>query len=109
VAHAHNGFLDLWLGLGLLGVILVGAALVIAFQRSLVLLAEGTGVTAFWPSVFLSFLVLYNVTESSLLSSGSLFWILFCVIAMQPAVLAACAPEAIDLRARLSAVRQAAT
>ena len=86
--HAHNGFLDLGLNLGLVGVLLMAAALVVAFRRALVVMVEANGVARLWPVVFLSFLLLYNATESTLLSPNSLFWILLCVVALQPVALA---------------------
>ena len=84
-AHAHNGILDLWLELGLVGVLLFLAAFALAARRALALLYNADGVAAYWPLAFLAFLVLYNVTESTLLVANSIFWVLFAVLLLQPA------------------------
>jgi O-antigen ligase len=82
--HAHNGLLDLWLALGLVGVAVVVAAFLLAFRRACALFISADGVAGLWPVVFLSFLLLYNLTESTLLSPNTLYWILFCVVALAP-------------------------
>jgi O-antigen ligase len=82
--HAHNGFLDAWLALGVVGFVLALAAIGIGLRRAFGLLTSADGVGALWPAVFVPFLVLYNVTESTFLTANSLFWILFCVVLLRP-------------------------
>ncbi|HWK89904.1 MAG TPA: O-antigen ligase family protein, partial [Longimicrobium sp.] len=73
--HAHNGFLDLGLQLGAAGVALFLAALLPALVRAVRVLRRTRGTDGLWPLVFLSFLVLYNVTETTLLQQNSLYWV----------------------------------
>lgn len=75
--HSHNGILDIWLELGLIGVVLISLAVVIYFGRALRLIHAGGSREAVWPMLVFSFILLSNITERSLLSRNSLFWILF--------------------------------
>jgi hypothetical protein len=43
-------------------------------------LREGSRDEALWMAVFLTFLLFYNLTESSLLRYGSLFWALYVAV-----------------------------
>jgi len=79
--HSHNGFLDLLLALGFVGLAAVLAALVLAFARSLEALRVGVGSARMFPFVYLAMLVSYNLTESSLLNRKSLEWIVFVAVA----------------------------
>lgn len=73
--HAHNGYLDLALQLGALGLV----AFVFTLARNL-WRALTTRVAEFeqiWPTIFFVFLLMYNMTESSILGRNNLFWILY--------------------------------
>lgn len=83
-AHAHNGVLETWIDLGLLGVLLFGAVFVVAARRALDALHAGSNVEALWPAAFLVFFLLYNTTESTALSPQSLYWILFGALILRP-------------------------
>jgi O-antigen ligase len=82
--HAHNGFLDLWLELGFVGVIL-GLGLLLsplAFHGRAAL--QGRPTAIFWVLLGL-FVLLYNLPESYFMRPNSILWLL--------AVAAATAPE----------------
>lgn len=83
---AHNGILDLWLTLGFVGVVLF----VLNFLRAVlqaVARAHTTGtVTELWPLAFLTFMLLSNLTESSILQQNNLSWILYVVTVLQLSV-----------------------
>ncbi len=81
--HAHNGVLDLWLDLGIVGVALVGGAFLVAAKRAVVKLRNDWSVESVYPAAVLAFLVLFNLTESSLLRQHSIFWVLFVATAVQ--------------------------
>jgi len=77
--HSHNGFLDLALDLGLVG---IGVFVLCYFQtvvRAFRLLRNETGMMegSAWPLAYLMFFILVNLTEVRLLRNGNLFWILF--------------------------------
>jgi exopolysaccharide production protein ExoQ len=75
--HGHNGILDLWLDLGVVGVILFGVSYTVAFVRALGRLRGTDRIEGLWPVVFLTFLILLNLTESTFLRINHLFWCLY--------------------------------
>jgi exopolysaccharide production protein ExoQ len=76
-SHAHNGFLELGLGLGLFGLLLFVLGFFDAFLRA-VSWAQTTGAQqALWPLLYLTFLMLSNVTYTTLLQQNSLWWVLY--------------------------------
>ncbi len=80
--HAHNGFLDLWLDLGLLGVSIFALWLVSNLVRGVGLIRASRGLEGTWPLLYLTFITFYNLTESAILSRNSIFWVLFVAIAL---------------------------
>lgn len=75
--HAHNGFLDLALQVGLIGVALFLVGFAAAAVRSLKLLRSTHEALGVWPILFLSYMLLYNMTESGLGARHNLFWVLY--------------------------------
>lgn len=73
--NAHNGFLEILLGLGLVG----GAFFLIGLLRNLGLAVRAArgGNGESWPLLFIIFNLLYSFTESSLLSANSILSVLF--------------------------------
>jgi exopolysaccharide production protein ExoQ len=71
--HAHNGYLDLWLDLGLIGlmmgVILLGKTLLISMRSVLI----GSKEALFW-ALFVLFVVVYNIVESTFLRANNIYW-----------------------------------
>jgi exopolysaccharide production protein ExoQ len=88
VPHAHNAYMDLALELGLMGLVLYLAAYVVALWRAVAYMRTDSETSSKWPLVYLCFIFLYSLTESSVLVPGSIFWMLFvaaaCTVA-QPA------------------------
>jgi O-antigen ligase len=79
--HAHNGFLELVLGLGVVGLGIYVVALTSVFRRALAALHGATGSARTFPLVFLSLVILYNLTESGLVDERSIQWMVFVAIA----------------------------
>lgn len=75
--HAHNGFLDLWLDLGLVGVVLFALDYLVAFSGAIGRLRTAKMAESLWPVMYLSFLILFNLTENTLMRINSLFWALY--------------------------------
>ena len=75
--HAHTGVLDLWLGLGLVGVLIVGFALLSSAVRAIRVAGRANSAADLLPALFLAFLVCENIIESSLVTPNALLWILF--------------------------------
>jgi exopolysaccharide production protein ExoQ len=77
VPHAHNGFLEVWLGLGLIGLALILINLSRNFLFALRVARSNREVEYYWPLLLVVFTVLYNLTENSLLTVNSLPWIAY--------------------------------
>lgn len=75
--HAHNGFLDLWLHLGLLGLLLFFGSIFRAIRISTRRICSASQSSAFWPLIFFSFMLISNLTESAILKNNSIFWVLY--------------------------------
>jgi exopolysaccharide production protein ExoQ len=79
-AHAHNGFLEMILDVGMIGFILFVVCLYLLYIRSLRLSYSSRVPYEIWPLVFLTLLIFNNITESLLTFRVNLFWILFVVL-----------------------------
>ena len=77
--HSHNGVLDLWLDLGLFGLLTFALGFLAVGWRSIVCLRLIKTSEGLLPLAYLTFLLLANLTESSLLRQN-LLWILFTVM-----------------------------
>lgn len=81
--HAHNGFLELWLEMGLCGLAIFLCGFFYycakAFQY---LCAHKSNPAALWPLTFLLFMFVGNLTESFLLSANSIYFILYVSVAL---------------------------
>lgn len=75
--NAHNGFLDLWLGLGLLGVLVFLIGFVINLLRSIYLIRWNQTFANLWLLLYLTYIIISNLTETTLLEQNSLEWILY--------------------------------
>ncbi len=75
--NAHNGFLDLWLDFGLLGIIIFGFGFCQTLLRSLKWVRIDRYWVSFWGVLYLTYLVLGNLTESSLVIRNDIFWLLY--------------------------------
>jgi len=76
-SHGHNGYLDLWLDLGLIGLSL-GLWLLLSLLSWGIrrYLREGfSGTNLFWVGLGV-FLAVYNFAESNFLRANNLYWIL---------------------------------
>jgi exopolysaccharide production protein ExoQ len=76
--HSHNGFLDLCLDLGVCGLLIFGIGYVLRLKTAISDYRASGDRGAMWPLAFLAFIVLYNLTESTLLHTNSLDWALYC-------------------------------
>jgi exopolysaccharide production protein ExoQ len=80
--HAHNGFLELWLEVGLCGVALFAGGFLYYVAKALRFsYRQRPEPGAAWPLLFLLFILLSNLTESSLLSANSIYFILYVSVA----------------------------
>jgi exopolysaccharide production protein ExoQ len=84
--NSHNGLLDLWLELGLLGVLIFGIGFWQAGLRGLAWLRIEKSWDSFWPLLYLTYLILSNVGESALLSRNDIFFVLYVAVSFSLAV-----------------------
>lgn len=75
--HAHNGFLDLWLELGVIGLLLVIFHLTGSGVRSVRYASRTPSIIGLWPLVLLTILLLYNFNYSVLVSQSVFFWAIY--------------------------------
>lgn len=98
VFHAHNGYLDLWLQTGLVGLMLFAAAYAGACVRACRLLVAGSSKSLLWPVFLLAMIGLYGLDENTLLIPNGLFWVLFAGAVAEIGRAAARLPSVRNLR-----------
>jgi O-antigen ligase len=74
--NAHNGFLDIWLSLGGVGLALFGYALLKACRRIWQILLGNELKANLWMIAIVILVVTFNLDESVLIAAPSLMWIL---------------------------------
>jgi O-antigen ligase len=79
---ADNGYLDLALDLGLLGVSVFALGFLRLFLRAIVWARLAKTAEQLWPLLFLSFMFLYTFFESTILTQNGVFWILYVALAL---------------------------
>jgi exopolysaccharide production protein ExoQ len=82
-SHAHNAILNLWLDLGLLGVVIFVLQYLKSLWGAVVAARRTRTVEWLWPVVFLFFLAAYGLDESVILQRNGLSWILFTTVVLQ--------------------------
>lgn len=81
--HAHNGFLDIWLQLGFVGLSLLWLGLFYHVLHSVIQLRYTSGSEYFWPVLLLVFCIFDNLTETTLLRSNDVLWVLYVATTLQ--------------------------
>jgi O-antigen ligase len=78
--HAHNGFIDLFIQLGFIGLILFAFNLTIVFKKVIDILNTPKVGDFFWMFIFLVVILFFNITEAiTILSTGTL-WSLYVAV-----------------------------
>ena len=75
--HAHNGFLDVWLNTGLLGLVVLVCGLGTAATAAIRQVVELKTWLSGWPLVSLAYVGLVNLSESALMRQNQILWSLF--------------------------------
>ena len=86
VRSGHNGFVDLMLDLGALGLATFAVGYLMVWRRALGFLSRVRGGLPVWLCTCLAFMLLYNLTETSLLAH-SIYWVLYTstAVSLSPA------------------------
>ncbi|VEP14360.1 Lipid A core-O-antigen ligase-like enyme [Hyella patelloides LEGE 07179] len=87
VHYAHNGFLDICVNFGFIGFTLFIANLLLVISKSLSLLRKSNAVAGFWPLLWLTYLILTNLTEGSLSSLNTMTWALYTTVSFSLAAI----------------------
>jgi O-antigen ligase len=77
VPHAHNGFLEVWLGIGVIGLVILLIGIARNMRSALRIARDSSDIDQAWPLILLIFTVFYNLTENSFLAVNSLMWMIF--------------------------------
>lgn len=80
--HSHNGFLDLMLELGLLGLVIFAVGYFVSLRRALALLKRMPGTVPVWLCTYLVFMLLANLTETAILGPNNIYWVLYTATAV---------------------------
>jgi exopolysaccharide production protein ExoQ len=79
---AHNGYIDLWLELGLAGLSIFVLYMITVARRCVQLVRAERTLESQWPVLMLSVILLHNFVESDLLITNGFMWIVFVAIAV---------------------------
>lgn len=82
VPNSHNGWIDLWLDLGFVGVFAYAAGFIINLIRSLWIARYTTHLYGLWPLVYLTYTLISTYTETGLVARNSIFWVLYVAISI---------------------------
>lgn len=80
VIYAHNGFLDIWLSIGVVGLSVFLIGFISTTSQSLALLRKTNSPEGFWPLLFLTYILLSNLTEGTITTMNSSFWAIYAAI-----------------------------
>jgi exopolysaccharide production protein ExoQ len=75
--HAHNGFLDLWLDLGIIGLLAFIVSFVMTLGQAIAYIRQTKTWEAFWPITFLTAFFLLNLAQSTIVAQNDLIWIIY--------------------------------
>jgi exopolysaccharide production protein ExoQ len=81
--YSHNGFLDVWLDVGLVGLLFVLVGFALCFRKAVAVFKQFKTTESMWPMLFLVYLFIANLTEGSLLRVNLLPWLLYMAIALK--------------------------
>ncbi len=79
-AHAHNGFMDMALEIGLLGLGIFVLSLIPTYGLALRRAYQSREPEDLWPFTFLTLMVISNMTETVLITRTSPYWVMYMVV-----------------------------
>jgi exopolysaccharide production protein ExoQ len=80
--NSHNGVLDLWLHLGLLGLaIFTFEFLLQTLPKAVLWVRLSNTAVGLWPLLYMFYLVLANLSESTLMIQNDIFWVIYVALA----------------------------
>lgn len=82
VPNSHNGLLDLWLGIGALGVVTFVLGFWVNLLRGIARVRMSQASENLWPVLYMTYMVLANITETSLMVQNDIFWVLYVSVVL---------------------------
>lgn len=79
--HSHNGAVDTLLEIGIVGFVLLLISLTLFIIRTVKRVYLTDTPEDFWPLIFLTFFLMYNITESLILLGENIFWVYYIALA----------------------------
>jgi len=86
LGHAHNGFIDLTLNLGVVGFLLFTLGFILSLVRAVKFAVTCDGNERFWPLIYLAYMFLTNQVEGSILKTNSIYWVIYVSVFVSLAV-----------------------
>lgn len=80
--NAHNGVLDLWIGLGIAGPVTMLIAICVILRNSVALLRRRNTIDAQWPLMLILMIVGLNFDESGFIDQNDISTVLFVMVAL---------------------------
>ena len=80
--HSHNGFVELALASGLIGIVVFSISFFVTLRRALILAINTKTKEGLWCLVYISFISTYNQTEITLVEHNSIFWVIYVAISL---------------------------
>jgi O-antigen ligase len=82
VYQAHNGFLNVAIELGLLGLFCYLVSTLFTYIRAIKWVRSDKTSAELWPITYVTFLLMFNYTETTSVEQNSIFWVLFVAISL---------------------------
>lgn len=82
VFQAHNGFLNIGVELGLVGLSLFVISLIFAYIRAIKWVRLSQNSVDLWPISYVTFMLMYNYSENTNLEPTSLYWVLYVTVTL---------------------------
>lgn len=80
--NSHNGYLDLWLQIGLLGLLVyIFGFLAVTLPKAFYWLRNTKTSEGFWPLTYMTYMLLANISETTLMIQNDLFWVIYVAVA----------------------------
>ena len=80
--YSHNGVLDLLLDVGYIGLFVFLLSFAISWFGAIALARSTKTSNGFWPLMLLTFTLLSNVTDSTILRQNSIYWVLYVAVTL---------------------------
>lgn len=80
--NSHNGFLDMWLHIGLVGLLLfIFEFVIITLPRAFIWVRLSRTSEGFWAVLYMTYLIFVNMSETTLMIQNDIFWVFYVAIA----------------------------